>query len=82
MNEEFDEFRLLKGIEVDIREDGSLDMSDEVLAELDIVVCSLHAHFDLPERIQTERVLRAMDNPYFNIYAHPHRQTGRLSRSD
>ncbi len=76
LNETFTGFRLLKGLEVDIREDGSLDTSDAVLAELDIVVCSLHAHLDLPEAKQTRRVIHAMDNPYFNIYAHP---TARLA---
>lgn len=76
LNETFEGFQLLKGLEVDIREDGSLDTSDSVLAELDIVVCSLHAHLDLPEAQQTRRVIRAMDNPHFNIYAHP---TARLA---
>ena len=71
LNEGFDGFRLLKGLETDIRKDGSLDMSDAFLAELDIVVCSLHTYLDLPEEQQTNRVIRAMDNPYFNIYAHP-----------
>lgn len=75
LNARFKDFRLLKSIEVDILEDGRLDLPDEVLAELDLTVCSIHFKFDLPERKQTERILRAMDNPYFNILAHP---TGRL----
>lgn len=71
LNDTFDGFRLLKGIEVDILEDGSLDLDDAVLSELDLVVCSIHSKFDLPADKQTERVIRAMDNPHFNILAHP-----------
>lgn len=67
--------RILKGIEVDILEDGSLDFSDDILKELDIRVCSIHSLFRLPKKKQTERILRAMDNPFFNILGHP---TGRL----
>jgi DNA polymerase (family 10) len=66
---------VLKGIEVDILEDGSLDLSDDVLGELDLVVASVHSKFNLPRDKQTERILRAMDRPYFTILAHP---TGRL----
>lgn len=68
-------FRILRGIEVDILENGRLDLPDDVLKELDICVCSIHSHFDLSERKQTERVIRAMDSPYFHIFGHP---TGRL----
>jgi len=75
LNEKLSGVRLLKGIECDILEDGSLDLDDAVLAELDVVVCSIHSKFDLPADEQTERVIRAMDNPYFNILAHP---TGRM----
>jgi len=71
LNENLKNFTILKGIEVDILEDGSLDLPDEVLKELDIVVCAIHYKFNLPREKQTERVLRAMDNPYFNIFAHP-----------
>jgi DNA polymerase (family 10) len=67
--------RLLKGIELDILEDGSLDLPDAVLKELDLVVFAVHYKFDLPEKKQTERILRAIENPYVNILAHP---TGRL----
>lgn len=66
---------VLKAIECDILEDGSLDLPDDVLALLDLRVCSIHSKFDLPGPKQTERVVRAMDNRYFNILAHP---TGRL----
>lgn len=66
---------LLKGIEVDILEDGDLDLPDEVLSELDLVVGAIHSKFDLSRAKQTTRVLRAMDHPCFHILAHP---TGRL----
>lgn len=75
LNEKLDGIRLLKGIEVDILTDGSLDLSDDILKKLDLRVCSLHYKFNLPEKEQTERVLKAMENRYFNIFAHP---TGRL----
>ena len=67
--------RILKGIEVDILEDGSLDLPDQVLAKLDLRVCSVHSRFALSAEKQTERIIRAMDNPLFNILGHP---TGRL----
>jgi len=66
---------LLKGIEVDILEDGSLDLPDAVLKTLDIVIGAVHGHFELSRARQTRRILRAMDNPNFTLLAHP---TGRL----
>lgn len=66
---------VLKSMEVDILRDGTLDLPDEILKELDFTVCSIHSHFNLSRTEQTERILRAMDNPYFNILGHP---TGRL----
>jgi DNA polymerase (family 10) len=66
---------ILKSSEVDILEDGSLDMPDDVLKELDVTVCSVHSLFKLSREKQTARIIRAMDNPYFNILGHP---TGRL----
>jgi len=75
LNDSLDGIRVLKGIEVDILEDGKLDLPDDVLDELDITVGSIHSKFDLSKKKQTERVLRAMDNPRFNILGHP---TGRL----
>jgi DNA polymerase (family X) len=66
---------LLEGIEVDILEDGSLDLPDEVLKELDIVICSVHHKFGLSEEKQTGRIIRAMENPNANVIAHP---TGRM----
>ncbi len=71
LNERLDGIRLLKGLEVDILEDGSLDMPDEVLARLDVCLGSIHSAFGLSAAKQTERVIRAMDNPHLNIIAHP-----------
>jgi len=75
LNDELEDIVILKSIEVDILEDGTLDLPDSVLKELDLTVCSIHSGFSLPRKKQTERVLRAMDNRCFNILAHP---TGRL----
>jgi DNA polymerase (family 10) len=75
LNSQINGIRILKGIEVDILADGSLDLPDAILADLDFTVCAIHYKFDLKEAEQTERVVRAMDNPYFNVFAHP---TGRL----
>ena len=83
LREQIDEIRgtkvqgieILAGIEVDILEDGALDLSDDVLGELDLVVASVHSKFNLPREKQTERILRAMDHPHFSILGHP---TGRL----
>jgi len=66
---------LLKGIEVDILEDGSLDLPDNILAQLDVVIGAVHSSFDLTRAKQTRRILRAMDNPNFTLLAHP---SGRL----
>ncbi len=75
INATLDDFTILKGIETDIMDDGSLDISDDVLSRLDIVVASVHHRFKLSREEQTERVMRAMDNPYFNVLGHP---TGRI----
>jgi len=68
-------FTLLKGVEVDILEDGALDLPDSVLSRLDLVVAAVHSHFDLSRDLQTRRMIRAMGNPRVSIIAHP---TGRL----
>jgi DNA polymerase (family 10) len=68
-------FRVLKGIEVDILADGTLDFPDEVLRSFDLVVASVHSRFNLGESQQTERILRALDNPYVDTLGHA---TGRL----
>ena len=75
LNGKLKDIVILKGIEVDILEDGSLDLGDDILKELDLTVCSVHYHRKLSKKKMTERIIRAMDNPYFNIFAHP---TGRL----
>jgi len=75
LNAKLDGIVILKSCEVDILEDGSLDLPDSVLRELDLTVCAVHYNFNRPEKQQTERIIRAMDNPCFNILAHP---TGRL----
>jgi len=67
--------RILKGTECDILRDGSLDFADEVLATLDFVVASIHSQFNLPPQEQTQRMLRAISNPYVDIIGHP---TGRV----
>ena len=74
-NAEHGDFRVLKGIEVDILEDGQLDLPDSVLKELDLGVGSVHSLFKLSGEKQTARILRAMENPYFTMLGHP---TGRL----
>jgi DNA polymerase (family 10) len=75
LNEQVAPFRILLGAEVDILLDGSLDLSDEILSQLDLTVCSVHSHFNLSEQQQTARVLKAMENPHFKIFGHP---SGRL----
>jgi DNA polymerase (family 10) len=75
LNEKLRGFRILKGIEVDILKDGTLDLPDTSLAKLDVVVAAVHSHFDLSRKVQTDRMIRAMENPYVSILAHP---TGRL----
>jgi DNA polymerase (family 10) len=75
LNDELRGLRLLKGIEVDILADGSLDLPDQVLSHLDLVIGAVHSQFHLSRDRQTERILRAMDRPYFTMLAHP---SGRL----
>jgi len=71
LNEELSGITVLKGIEVDILEDGTLDLPDTVLSRLDLVVGAVHSAFDLPRRKQTARILRALDSRCFTILAHP-----------
>lgn len=75
LNEQLRGFKVLKGIEVDILEDGGLDLPDAVLAQLDLVIGAVHSQFGLSRAKQTTRILRAMDHKYFSILAHP---SGRL----
>jgi len=67
--------RVFAGIEVDILADGELDLADETLAEMEIVVASIHSRFDQSREEMTARILRAIENPYVRILGHP---TGRL----
>jgi DNA polymerase (family 10) len=71
LNAELTGITVLKGIEVDILEDGRLDLPDDVLAECDLVVGAVHSKFNLPRARQTSRILKAMDHPHFTILAHP-----------
>ncbi len=75
LNEQIKGIRILKGIEVDILEDGTLDLPNKVLERLDLVIGAVHGYFRLSRKKQTTRIMRAMDNRYFSILAHP---TGRL----
>ena len=75
LNDRLDGITLLKSIEVDILEDGGLDLPDDLLARLDLTVCSIHSRMNLSGDKQTARVLKAMENPNFTILGHP---TGRL----
>lgn len=67
--------RILKSVEVDILKDGSLDMPDDVLEQLDVLVISVHSFMDQNKKTMTDRVLRAMQHPSADILAHP---TGRI----
>jgi len=75
VNARYDDFRVLAGVEVEIRADGSLDFPDEVLAELDLVVASLHTGLRTGRERTTRRMLAAIRNPHVDLIAHP---TGRL----
>ena len=70
-----DRIHILQGAEVEIKSDGSLDYPDDVLAELDIVIASLHSGLRQPREKITERLIKAMQNPHVDIIGHP---TGRL----
>lgn len=75
INDKLSGFTILKGIEVDILKDGRLDLPDSSLAKLDLVIAAVHSFFDLPRDVQTDRIVRAMQNRHVCILAHP---TGRL----
>ncbi|KPJ94119.1 MAG: hypothetical protein AMS18_04375 [Gemmatimonas sp. SG8_17] len=71
---------IMRGMEVDILGDGTLDLEDEMLAQLDVVLISVHSRFDLPATVQTERIIKALQHPAVNVLAHP---TGRqINRRD
>ncbi|MBI2642490.1 MAG: DNA polymerase/3'-5' exonuclease PolX [Candidatus Wildermuthbacteria bacterium] len=75
INKKLSGFKILKGAEVNIRKDGTLDVKDEVLAKLDVVGASVHSLFKMTQKDMTERITRAMKNPHVDIIFHP---TGRL----
>ena len=74
VNQGMDNIEILTGAEVDILEDGSLDLPDDILSRLDVVIGSVHYKFNLSRKKQTRRIVTAMENPYFMILGHP---TGR-----
>lgn len=75
LNQKLAPFKIFKGIESDILSDGSLDYPDEVLAKFDFVVASIHSNLKMDESKATERIIKAIENPYTTILGHP---TGRL----
>lgn len=75
VDDELDDIRVLKGIEVDILGEGRLDFEDEFLSEFDVVVASVHSRFGMTEAEATDRIVRAVQNPHVHILGHP---TGRL----
>lgn len=75
VGEQCPNIRILKGVEVDILADGSLDLEDFILRECEVVLASIHYNFNLPKKEMTKRIVRGLKNPYVNIFGHP---TGRL----
>jgi DNA polymerase (family 10) len=83
LNARLKHLTLLRGVEVDIHKDGTLDLDNRVLAGFDVVLASVHSHFSLPAAVQTERILRAIAHPSVDILAHPGaRQIGRRAAMD
>ncbi len=75
LNEKYKEFKIFKGIESDILRDGSLDYPDNILEKFDFVIASVHSSFNLSKQEMTDRIIKAIENPYTTILGHP---TGRL----
>ena len=75
LNESYDNFRIFKGIESDILADGSLDYPEPVLASFDFIIASVHSQFNLTKDEMTQRIIKAIENPYTTMLGHP---TGRL----
>lgn len=75
LNKKFKKFRILSAAEVDIKSDGTLDFSEDVLKDLDVVLAAVHSGFKQSSREMTKRLVKAMENRYVNIIVHP---TGRL----
>ena len=75
LNKKLKGFRVLKGIEVDILSDGSMDYDDELLATFDVVIGAIHSRFGMSEKEMTARIIKGISNPHVDILSHP---TGRL----
>lgn len=75
VQKEIPEVKILKGAEVNINKDGTMDISDKTLAQLDVVGAAVHSHFDMSEKDMTMRLIRAIENPHVDILFHP---TGRI----
>lgn len=75
LNENYNDFKVFKGIESDILSDGSLDYPDEVLSQFDFIVASVHSNLNMDLQKATSRLLKAIENPFTRILGHP---TGRL----
>ncbi|MFW5749551.1 MAG: DNA polymerase/3'-5' exonuclease PolX [Halanaerobium sp.] len=71
LNQEISDFRIFKGVEVDILKNGELDFEDELLDQLDFVIASVHSHFNLEKAEMTERIIKAVKNPHVNLIGHP-----------
>jgi len=71
INKKIKGIKLLKGIEVDIKSDGTLDLEDEVLKRCDVVIGAIHSRFAMPKKEMTDRIIKAMQNKHMNILAHP-----------
>ncbi|MFA4873705.1 MAG: DNA polymerase/3'-5' exonuclease PolX [bacterium] len=75
LNRKLKGFRVIKGVEVDILADGTLDFDDKILSSFEFVIAAIHSHFGQPEDEMTQRIIRGISNPFVNVLAHP---TGRL----
>jgi DNA polymerase (family 10) len=75
LNSKIKGFRILKGVEIDILPDGTLDYSNEILKEVEVVIAAIHSNFKMEKARMTKRIMKAMQNKYVNILSHP---TGRL----
>ncbi|CCU79416.1 DNA polymerase X family [Halanaerobium saccharolyticum subsp. saccharolyticum DSM 6643] len=71
LNKELKDFKVLKGVEVDILKNGDLDFEDELLEQLDFVIASIHSNFNLKEEEMTARIIKAVKNPHVNLIGHP-----------
>ncbi len=71
LNKKLKNFKIFKSAEVDIKKDGSLDYSDIILRKLDFAVAAVHSSFNLSEREQTKRIIKALENKYVRVLAHP-----------